>query len=300
MRLAVLAAFAAVLAGCGSATASSLEDAADATAAETSRFEMTYRFGEEGAKNVELSARGLLDYPNKRGLMILSGTPADGLPVEFRLIGDIGYARWVIKGKTYWVKEDENESSGDPIDLLIPGPNGSTKPTDVLTRVLLASDENEEVGKEEVRGAETTHYRARVDLRKLVKQLPAADRPEGNVEERWGARFVPVEIWIDDESRARRITIEQAADAENGNPAMQATVELFDYGVEFDVQPPEGDVISHDELDRLTSKGEGWTNYAPESGKGEEISPEEVCELARRDLPKKEADRICSELKENP
>jgi hypothetical protein len=45
MRVAVVVAFAAVLAGCGSASVSSLEDAADATAAETSRFEYRFSFG---------------------------------------------------------------------------------------------------------------------------------------------------------------------------------------------------------------------------------------------------------------
>jgi hypothetical protein len=300
MRFAVIVAFAAVLAGCGSTTTSSLEDAAEATAADTSRFDYRFSFSStKERKEGELGAAGVFDYPNERGIMKVGGWSAvfgdDVLLKELRLIGPTGYMQWVVKGKTYWVKEEQVETGNDPTELLIPFPGSPTKPTDVLTRVLLASDENDEVGTEEVRGAETAHFRARVDLKKLVKQLPAAERPEGDVVQFWGSRFVPVEIWIDDESRLRRITIEQREHEEDGNPSMTTTVELFDYGVEVDVQPPEGEVISQEEFDKLTA---GSSMGLEPSGKGEPVTPEEACESFRQDLPKKEADRNCAELKE--
>jgi hypothetical protein len=299
IRLVVVVGLAAVLAGCGSASSSSLEDAADATAAETSRFEMSYRFTGSVKSAGELKAAGLFDYPNERGLMTVSGSFSPwGDEVtfeEFRLIGRTGYTRWTVKGKSYWVKDDDVETSSDPAELLIPFPGSPTKPTDVLTRVLLASDEKKEAGKDQVRGTETSHYRARVDLRKLEQQLPEADRPEGQIEYAGDERYVPVELWIDDESRLRRITLtEQEA---GGSSAMTVTVELYDYGVEFEVEPPPaGELISQEEFDKLTSYGEGWTSS--ESGEGEPLgSPEQVCEWARDELPKKDADEICTEAK---
>jgi hypothetical protein len=303
MRVAVAVAFVVMLAGCGSATASSLEDAADATAADTSRFEYRFSFGAtKEHKAEELNAAGVFDYPNERGLMKVGGWSGffgdDVFLKELRLIGRTGYVQWVVKGKTYWVKEEEQvDPSSDPTGLLIPFPGSPTKPTDVLTRVLLASDEKEEIGTEEVRGVETTHFRARVDLKELVKQLPAAERPEGDVVQLWGSRFVPVEIWIDDESRLRRITIEQREDEEDGNPAVTITVELFDYGVEVDVKPPTEDLISQEQFDKLTA---GSSMGLEASGEGEQVSPEEACESARKDLPKKEADRFCAEIEKNP
>jgi len=297
MRVALVAAFAAALAGCGGASGSSLEASADATAAETSRFEVSYhiRGPEPKGEEYDLTAEGLFDYPNERGLMTISGRVPflgdDVLMKEFRLLGRIGYIRWVIKDKSYWVKEEqEAESGGDPTELLIPFPGSPTKPTDVLTRVLLASDENEEVGNDDVRGTKTTHYRAKVDLQKLVSQLPAAERPDGNVEELWGGRFVPVEIWIDDESRLRRITIQQSRE----DSSEVTTVELFDYGVEVEVEPPpEDELISQEEFDKLTG-----SSMEVEAGEGEPVSPDEVCASARQELPKKKADRICLELKQ--
>jgi hypothetical protein len=300
MRLAGVVLLAAVLAGCGGATGSSLEDAVDATTADTSRFEMTYHFATLGEqKEARFGAKGVFDFPNDRGAMTVS----DEFPFfdegvsfqEFRLIGRTGYTRWIVKGKTYWVKQTETETSGDPLEQLIPFPGTPTKPTGVLTRVLSASDEITELGAEDVRGTETTHYRARVSVAKLVEQLPRADRPGGDVAARWGS-FVPVDIWIDDQSRLRRITIRQPEDAAGSNPAMTLTVELYDYGVEADIEPPAEETISQEEFDRLTPV----VTLRPEQGEGEgeEISPEEVCEGARKELPEKEADRLCRELKE--
>lgn len=300
MRLVVLVGLAAVLAGCGSASGSSLEDAADATAAETSRFEMSYRFTGSVKSAGELKAAGLFDYPNERGLMTVSGSFSPwGDKVtfeEFRLIGRTGYARWTFDGKSYWVKDDDVETTtSDPAELLIPFPGSPTKPTDVLTRVLLASDEQKEIGKDEVRGAETSHYRARVDLRKLEQQLPDADRPEGEVEYTGDERYVPVDLWIDDESRLRRITLTEQE--EEGNSAMTISVELYDYGVEFEVQPPDGEVISQQEFDRLTATAEGWTDLT-ESGEGDPVAPpEQVCERAREELPKEDAEDVCADAK---
>jgi hypothetical protein len=298
MRLAAAVLLAAVLAGCGSTTGSSLEEAADATAADTSRFEMSYQFAPpRGERAATFGAEGLFDYPNERGVMTVSDEfpPYDeGITLEeFRLLGRTGYTRWTVKGKSYWVKEPAPQTSDDPLGQLIPFPGTSTKPTDVLERVLRASEKNEVLGDENIRGAETTHYRARVSVEKLVEQLPPADRPGEDIAERWG-RFLSVDIWIDDESRLRRITIRQPEGAQEGNPAI-TTVELYDYGVEVDVEPPAGETISQKEFDRLTSVGTGWT----EQGEGEEISPKEVCQGARKELPEKEADSLCRDLREN-
>jgi hypothetical protein len=302
MRLAAAVLLAVVLAGCGSSTGSSLEDAAEATAADTSRIEMTYHFAALGdEKEVTFGANGVFDFPNERGVMTLS----DEFPLfeegvslrEFRLLGPTGYTRWIVKGKTYWVKDPKPEGSGDPFEQLIPFPGTPTKPTDVLERVLSATDEIKLLGDEDVRGAETAHYRARVGVLKLVEQLPEADRPPGDVIERWGARFVPVDIWIDDESRLRRITIGQPKDPGGSSPAMTVTAELFDYGVEVDVEaPPAEETISREEFDRLTSTSTGW---AEEGGEAEAMTPEEICQSPPKELPKDQVDRLCRDLRGN-
>ena len=276
MRAIVLAAFAAFVAGCGSSSDVNLDNAADATSADTSRFEMQYEItGIPGNRSFKMTARGLFDFPNQRGIMSIDGDFAalagfsEGVAFkEFRLIENTGYAGWSVKGKDYWVKEAIDDKYVDAAELLVPLPGTPTKPTDVLARVLRASPENHRLGTEEVRGTKTTHFRARVDLRELVDQLPAGKRPDQGAVDAWGSRFVPVEIWIDGESRLRRITLHQTGD----EVTTSMRVDMFDYGTEADVEPPTGDFISEDELDKLAG-GSGESTNTLEAGEAEEMPP---------------------------
>jgi hypothetical protein len=291
MRLAGVALFAVVLGACGGASKASLERSADATGEETSRVEITSRFADR-ERHYVFNAAGAFDYPNERGVMTTSSTvPFYGKGVElreFRLLDNVGYTRWVVRGKTYWLKQDPVEKSGDPADVLIPSPGTPTKPTDVLSRVLLASVENQELGKEDIRGTETTHHRARVDLTKLVKQLPPAERPEADLQRFWGERFVPVDLWIDGESRLRRITIARRGVGNNDTAEQTMTVDLFDYGVDVVVQPPPADeTISQGAFDEIVGP-------VLETGEPESDAGEEVCEASP---DPKTRDRECRELK---
>jgi LppX_LprAFG lipoprotein len=297
IRLLALVGVAVALAGCGGSSDATLDDAAEATAGETSRFEMNVRYSGPSTKGVGgLEASGAFDYPNKLAAMTVSGHfPFLGEDVavkEVRLIGRTTYIRWVVKGKQYWVKDEAPETSSDPSELLIPLPGSPTKPTDVLERVLAASDDVAVLGTEDVRGVETTHYRARVDLEKV----PSGEQPEDDLE-LGRDPFVPVELWIDDESRLRRITITRAENQDEE----RTSVELFDYGVQVDVEPvPAEELTSQEEFDKLLDPLlELESGVAPaESGEGEVIMPAEVCTSPPKELPKAEADRLCRELKE--
>jgi hypothetical protein len=265
MRLSALALVALVLAGCGSTAATSgLEGSAEATGAETSRIEMTTR-----AAPLVFQASGVVDY--ERGLMELTAEPAIPLygakagVTGFRLLGRTAYSSWDLDGKTVWTRHESSSESGDPANQLLPGPGSTTKPTDVLRRVLSASDEQKNLGTEEIRGEETTHYRAQVSIEKLLEQMPEAQRPAGDVAEQFGKGTFPVDIWIDGESRLRRIAMTRFS----GSSEWSLTLDLFDYGVDVDVEaPPAGELITQERLEELAGPmvvGEA------ESGVGEEI-----------------------------
>ena len=264
MRAACVVLFTLVLAACGSSSSSSLEDAADATSAETSRVEFAQRVSfPDGVKEYAFTSTGLYDYRGGRAVMTTSDhVPFFGEGVELReirLIGDTAYWRWIVNGKPYWVKQSPVRKSGDPVELLFPGPGTPTKPTDVLKLVLDASSGNEVLGKEDVRGEETTHYRARVNVEELMKRVPAGERPPAGTVERFGGPVIPVDIWIDGDSRLRKIVMSRS------EPAMTVTAELYDYGVEVDVQPPEGELISEAKFSELTGD---FGLVAEESGEG--------------------------------
>ena len=273
MRLFGAAFAAAVLAGCGSATQASLDQASEATGEETSRIAMTYHVTGPHSQDYRFESTGVFDYRNGSGVMTTdSVVPFYGEGVELRevrLLGDAAYFKWVVKGKTYWMKQQPVETSGDPAGVLIPGPGTPTKPTDVLSRVLRASDGHQKLGREEIRHTESTHYRANVDLAELAQQLPPSERPKGSLEQYWGERVVPVNLWIDDESRLRRIAIAGQNLGEDGGE-LSATVDLFDYGVDVSVSPPPADeTITQEDFDKIIEPITSETTF--DAGKATEM-----------------------------
>lgn len=112
-------------------------------------------------------------------------------------------------------------------------------PSQLLDYLRATSSEIEEVGEEDVRGAPTTHYRARIDLDKVPEQAPedarAAVRASVDVlKQRLGSSTLPVDVWLDGEGRVRRFR--QAILAEGSD--VELTIELFDFGTDVDVAPP--------------------------------------------------------------
>jgi hypothetical protein len=85
------------------------------------------------------------------------------------------------------------------------------------------SDGITEVGREQVRGVDTTHYRATVDLGKLADD------------------DVPMDVWIDDDERIRRIEWEQAV--AKGQEPGKIVAEYVRFGVPVDIDIPDDDEV---------------------------------------------------------
>lgn len=324
-----LAATALLLAGCGSGSdVTRFEDAADATSAESARFEMSYEFPTgTNASTSRFTVSGTFDFQNEAGVMrdfeesAKEAIGADNFPTEVRYFQGTVYTQWQVKGKRYWVKEVEEPDVrvADPMEALVPFPGGSTTPTDVLELVLRSSADVRVLGGEEVRGARTTHYRGEVDPEKLLAELPAERRPGPASSEDWrNLAAVPVEVWVDEDGRVRRIDIEQDMGTED---ALGSRFELYDFGVELDVRPPPADeLISQEEHDKLmglvadealvpeTCVEESGKDRCTEGGKGYFCDSnkkndskcadlaEQICAEARRENPK-EADELCAAVR---
>jgi hypothetical protein len=253
MRVAALTVPVLALAACGgSATSGDLVQAAKETADGTSRFEMRYR-----SDNDEFRAElaGLFDYARERGVITemefeepAGVAEADAsFPEEVRFIEDSVYVATKVDGVTHWV-EEPNDTVGDPRELLLPFPGGANDPGDIFRLILRTSTKIQNLGVEEVRGDEATHYRAELDPEKLLEELPAAERA-GYADEARESEPLPVEAWIDHENRVRRVSVR---DEMEKNDWMTTTFEFFDFGVDVDVQPPPADkLISQERLDKL-------------------------------------------------
>jgi len=103
----------------------------------------------------------------------------------------------------------------------------------------------EELGQEDVRGTSTTHYRAVVDWDSVVEESPedVRDAMRANVEvlKEWmGADEMTFDVWLDDEGRMRRQTMEFAyQQGPAAGSTMDMTVEMFDFGADIVIQLPD-------------------------------------------------------------
>jgi hypothetical protein len=125
-------------------------------------------------------------------------------------------------------------------------------PTQYLQFLGAVSSGIEEVGREKVRDVDTTHYRAAIDLRKALDQMPheltdglgldeeALRRSFEQMQSELDVNELPTEAWIDDDGLLRRMRIEMGA----AGVGAKVELELYDYGVAVDVVAPPADQVT--------------------------------------------------------
>jgi len=141
-------------------------------------------------------------------------------------------------GKT-WVKIDvERFGKAKGIDFSSLAGSAGSDPTANVDQLRGARDVKR-IGKEKVRGVETTHYRASIDLRKAAEKAPAAQRAAArrsmeNIIKLTGESTFPLEIWIDDAGRMRREKVKQRLQGQS----VVSTLELYDFGAREAISAP--------------------------------------------------------------
>jgi hypothetical protein len=153
-----------------------------------------------------------------------------------------------------WIKVDVDalaQMKGVELDLEQLGSFGATDPLSILDALEGVSGPLETVGREEIRGTETTHYRTTLDPAKIAAQAEAAGATEdvlGSFKDalaQANLASVPLDVWVDDDGLLRRMEIDASMTQEGlgGETSMRLTFDLFDYGAEVDVQPPPADLV---------------------------------------------------------
>jgi hypothetical protein len=278
---------AAVLAaGCGGTTGavppelSSFTNVAQTSAAaDSASFSLEANVSVPGIdKQLAFSAEGAFDTTAKRSQMSvdlssvaelmksfgsgLGGTVTGdlGSPEDWKLEviqdGDTAYvhfpllAKQLPDGKT-WLKGDAKTlSSADAGQLKQFGSLAGTDPRDVFGMLKAVSGSIEAVGTDELRGVETSHYKATIDIAKLEQLVPAAQRDSlGSVEQgarQAGLAEIPLEIWIDSEQRVRKLSLDVDAKQPGTSVSLKASlvVELYDYGKALALELPPADQVA--------------------------------------------------------
>jgi hypothetical protein len=285
LALLSIATLAVVAAGCGGngvavgPDLTSFASAASASAAsDTGRFELEVQLSLPGTdKGFGLSASGGFDTPNHRAQMALDlsalaqlmagfgkslgATSTGDLPTDpasWRLEaiqdGDTVYVRLPLlddklpAGKT-WIKGSAKELAAQGGSEL--GQFGSfadTDPRDTFAYLKAVSGSIETVGGESLRGVDTTHYRAAVDMTKIESMLPADQRQSlGSLDAllgQTGLTSIPIDVWLDAQQRVRKLELSFEL---GGTGSQQAgasmTMELYDYGKPLDVSLPPADQV---------------------------------------------------------
>jgi hypothetical protein len=114
------------------------------------------------------------------------------------------------------------------------------------------SSDIQEVGAEQVRGTDTTHYKVKIDLRKAAAQQGAATKKQmAKLLEQTQVHSIPADVWVDGEGRMRkkRYVMKIRPEGAPSSVTMRLTMELFDFGTAVTVaKPPTSQVTDFADL----------------------------------------------------
>jgi hypothetical protein len=234
---------------------------------------------------IEIDGEGAFDYAQQRGTLSLDfGAILDqlgagalggegGTTAEVVFDGGIFYMKLPLLGQLLggdkpWIEFDLAKlSSGGSAGLGQLAQAGGNDPSQYLA-FLQAAGDLREVGTEQVRGVETTHYAGTVALDKVAQAAPADARAElqrvvQQLETRLGTSSLPVDVWIDGDGLVRKIVQTYDA-AASGGGSTRVGVELYDFGTDVEVTvPPADQVVDVTELTGLLGGGQNGTTTTP-------------------------------------
>ena len=211
-----------------------------------------------GPTSIEFGGEGAVDYENQIGEMTMDmsdmGAAAGGPQLgEMKMVfeGTMIYmqfdllAQQLPEGKS-WVRFDLatiGEEMG--VDMSQFTQFSNNDPTAAL-QYLEGATSLEEVGTEEVRGDETTHYEGVVDLQKAADKVEDEQLSKAfeDVIEIGGQAEIPLEVWVGDDETIRRMTYAFEMPAGQGSTeslTSEITMEFYDFGTEVDVTIPSED-----------------------------------------------------------
>lgn len=213
-----------------------------------------------------------VDLSGLAGLAAAEASPAEAdmfasmfaEPVQLRSIGGTAWVRWGLlagmfgattdDGGTAWIEAGTDEAASMTGQFGVDGPESAT---DLLQTLAEMDATVTEVGRETVRGVETTHYEIGIDLEAAAANLPPQERTELEAELPNGiSGRLPIDLWIGDDGLLRRLVVELddldsmgfGADASE-IASVLIEFEIFDVGQPVDIGPPPADqVITIDEL----------------------------------------------------
>lgn len=281
------------LGGCGaSATLDPVARAAEVTSRQSgARFTLSMRFSSAALPGgtFAIDANGYLDERRKAvsmsidlshvpGSSQLPGAGAEPVRMIFQypvIYMDLPFlAGKLPEGKT-WVKLDlVKTAQAAGIDLSQLSSVNESDPTQFLAYLRASSGHVSTVGSEKVDGVPSTHYRATLELSRILDRLPDDERAVAKkaLERFGGSDSFPVDVWVDAQGRVRRelltlSTLAGASGTPGGSGAAGASasvtgsvaVDFTHYGaVPAIVPPPASEVFDEGAAGAQGAGGSGF------------------------------------------
>ena len=257
-RLLVLALIPVALAGCGGGGDTLAFDPAASAASTTNAKSAKLVFDTsvaDGGRTLHMSGSGTVDFRNQAASMtfdvgdLLRGSGLPASAGEKWTIVTQGLVLYMhaptlaqqLPGAKEWLKLDvEAVAKSQKVDLGQFRQLTQSDPTQMLAYLRATSGKINEVGKEDVRGVETTHYRAKVDLDKVAAQAPPKLRRTfrasiQSLKRGLGTDTIPVDVWVDEENLVRRL---QEHLSVAGGGKIDFSVDFYDFGTPVSINPP--------------------------------------------------------------
>ncbi len=265
-RLAVFGALLLVAAGCGGSSKSTqsgtspAENPIAAAATKTSRAgSVKIDFGISG-KAVKGGGRGVFDTSTNgagRLAMTVEGNSGGATTVDTISSGNLLYIRSPVfqqaipPGKE-WVRVDLAKlakQQGVDLGSLV---DSNPTPKSALAYLRGSTGEVQELGKEKVKGEDTTHYKTTIDLEQAARRAKGSTRQSiRRVIDVAGVTKLPVEVWVGDDGYVRKVTYAQHS---GRNQSAKITMEMYDFGSPVTITaPPAATVIDFQKM--LTPQG---------------------------------------------
>jgi hypothetical protein len=192
---------------------------------------------------------GAFDFRAAKGHFDISaaslGLPTGNGPLELIVIGQVFYLKGLTGLSTAakpWIQIDQSKlakAAG------VAGQLQSLNPNSYLVQLRGVTGEVKDLGKEKVRGAQTTRYGFTADLNKAASLAPADQRAGIEAAAKTVVnQSVPTEVWLDGKGRVRRLkqTVQLASGLVSGTTTL--VLEYYDFGTKVDATAPPADQSS--------------------------------------------------------
>ncbi len=216
-----------------------------------------------GAETVDFKGDGVFDFQAQRGRLVLDlsslGIPGASGTTEILFNKDLIFMKLPfdlpqLKARP-WVKidlRDLDKLSG--IDVSQLRQIQSNDPTAALNYLRGVTDRVQVVGRDDVRGQATTHYKALIDLKKAAREVPSQLKDDiTQIIGQLGRETIDSDVWIDDEGRLRKLQYSVDLSkvdlpTKKGEAAptgiLTATFELFEFGTDAAADDPPPDQVT--------------------------------------------------------